>query len=74
MWAQAWVDVSGLPSFQMIVEWDKEATAAKRQPATRAEPQPQRPMPMRELPARPMPTRELPSRNRPGFIRGRSDY
>lgn len=74
MMAHACVDGSWLPSFQMIVEWDKEATAAKRQPAPRAEPQPQRPMPMRELPARPMPTRELPSRNRPGFIRGRSDY
>ncbi len=74
MMAHACVDGSWLPSFQMIVEWDKEATAAKRQPAPRAEPQPQRPMPMRELPTRPMPTRELPSRNRPGFIRGRSDY
>lgn len=74
MMAHACVDGSWLPSFQMIVEWDKEATTAKRQPAPRAEPQPQRPMPMRELPTRPMPTRELPSRNRPGFIRGRSDY
>ena len=73
MMADACVDGSWLPSFQMIVERDIFLSSEKRQRLW--EEQSGRPaQPPRTLPSRVPPARTAPERNRPGFMRNRGDY
>ena len=76
MMADACVDGSWLPSFQMIVEREMRAAAEKRQ-QPRAEQQAPRPAQgtRPSLPSRVPPARTAPAdRSRPGFMRNRGDY
>ena len=75
MMADACVDGSWLPSFQLIVEQSEQQSRQPRQEIVEpvAAPAPARPnVQQRPLPARPLPARQLPGR--PAFMQRGSNY